>query len=151
LPIRALQDSINNSTDTALIFKLYGVLVDTLEKRLKTDLRYRTDLASYYGKRSWYGLFLKKYKESEQAGLRGLALDSRKSFIKTNLGHALLFQGKYEAALKVYADYIDDAPQYGDKTNIDVLLEDFMVLEQAGIMYKDIEKVKVVLREKEKK
>ena len=143
--VEKLNKQIQNSEDTLEIYKLYCVLIDTLEKRNKVNTSYRVPLAEACGGLSWRALFAKKFKETEKAGRGGLELDASQVYIKTNIGHALLFQGKYDEALKVYQDYVDDEQQDADKTNVEVLMEDFDALEQAGITHKDIAKVKAAL------
>ena len=91
----------------------------------------------------------KKFEEAEKISKRGLEIDSTQVFIKTNLGHALLLQGKYDEALKVYQDYANDEKQDDYKTNIEILIQDFDDLEKAGITHKDIEKVKKALQAKQ--
>ena len=110
------------------------------------DTSYRKQLAQTCGNQSWYALFIKKFKEAEKAGRRGLELDASQVYIKTNIGHALLFQDKYDEALKVYQDYADDLQNRQDKTNVEVLIEDFDALEKAGITHPDIAKVKKALQ-----
>ena len=147
--VEKLNKQIQNSEDTLEIYKLYCVLIDTLEKRNKVNTSYRVPLAEACGGLSWRALFAKKFKETEKAGRGGLELDASQVYIKTNIGHALLFQGRYDEALKVYQDYANDPPQYDYKTNLDVLLKDFDDLEAGGITHKDIEKVKKALQTKQ--
>ena len=140
-----LNEQIQNSEDTVLIYQLLGELIDTLEKRFKVDTSYREQLARACDNRARHDLFLKKFKEAEQLARRGLKIMPDYNGLKKELGHALLLQGKYDEALKVYQDYADDPPQYRVRTNVDALLKDFDDLEEAGITHKDIEKVKKTL------
>jgi Tfp pilus assembly protein PilF len=149
--ITKLENDISNSTDTTEIYGLYQTLIDTLQARFDSDKSYRASLAEAYGNQAWYALFLKKFAAAEAAGLKGLSIDPSQIFIKTNLGHALLFQDKYDEALKVYQDYAKSPPQYDGETNVQVLLEDFEALESAGISHKDLPKIKAALKAMEKR
>ena len=97
--------------------------------------------------RAWYGLFVQNYKVAEQDARRALQLDPNQSFIKSNLGHALLYQDQFDAAMKVYLDFVDDATNFGGITNKSVLLQDFDDLEAAGKGHKDMARVKAVLNQ----
>ena len=123
--------------------------MEALKNGYKGDSNARAKWAETFGSHSWDALFEKKFKEAEKVARVGLELDPQKIFIKTNLGHALLFQGKYDEALKVYKDYADDPPNRGIRTNVYVLLKDFDTLEEAGITHPDIEKVKKALQTKQ--
>ncbi len=145
--VEILVNKIEKSRDTLDIYRLYGELVSTIEKNQRLVDNYETTFAYYLSQRAWYGLFVQKYKEAEQDAQRAMRLDPNQSFIKSNLGHALLYQDQFDAAMKVYLDFVDDATNYSGITNKLVLLQDFDDLEAAGKGHKDIEKVKARLNQ----
>ena len=86
---------------------------------------------------------MKQYAESEQLAREGLAVDSTRHIIFTNLAAALLFQGKYTEAEKIYRQYMDELK--------DGFLDDFRQFAEAGVIPKeceaDVEKIKQILNE----
>ena len=103
----------------------------------------KEDYASALGGQSFYAIFAKQYAEAEQYAHEGLAVDSTKHFIYANLAAALLFQGKYTEAEKIYRQY-----KYVLK---DGFLDDFRQYAEAGVIPKeceaDVEKIKQLLSE----
>jgi len=101
-------------------------------------------LANMYGSLSWYYLFTKEHKLSEQAAYKTLEIDSTFTFVKTNLGHALLFQGKTAEAEKIYGELINESELYTA-----ALLDDFDQFERAGIIPQnaknDFERIKTAI------
>jgi tetratricopeptide (TPR) repeat protein len=77
-----------------------NILGNTIQK----DVEVAKKLSTYYGSRSWYLLFASKFNEAEQDARKGLAIDSSYIWIKGNLAHSLLFQGKYREALELYEE-----------------------------------------------
>ena len=67
-------------------------------------------------------------------------------WIKTNLAHSLLFQGRHEEALKVYKELKEQKKEKG-KSYVSICLEDLDELEKNGILHKDMNKVRVTLGE----
>jgi tetratricopeptide (TPR) repeat protein len=101
------------------------------------------DYAAAIGNQSWYAIFMKQYAKSEQLAREGLAIDSTKTFIYSNLAAALLFQGKYAEAEKLYRQY---------KSELKVsFLDDFRQYAEVGVIPKecevDVEKIKKMLNE----
>jgi len=103
----------------------------------------KEDYASTLGGQSFYAIFAKQYAEAEQYAHEGLAVDSTKHFIYANLAAALLFQGKYTEAEKIYRQY-----KYELK---DGFLDDFRQYAEAGVIppecEADVEKIKQLLSE----
>ena len=105
------------------------------------------DWRSYYtetlGSQSFYAILMKQHAESEQLAREGLAVDSSRHFIYTNLAAALLFQGKYTEAEKIYRQYKDELK--------DSFLNDFKQFAEADVIPKereaDVEKIKQMLNE----
>jgi tetratricopeptide (TPR) repeat protein len=103
----------------------------------------RSNYAESVGNQSWYALFMKQYAESEQLAREGLAVDSTQHFIYSNLAAALLFQGKYAEAEKIYRQYKSELK--------DSFLDDFRQFAEAGVIPKereaDVERIKRMLNE----
>ena len=103
----------------------------------------KSDYAGILGSQSYYALFMKQYAESEQLAREGLAVDSTKTFIYSNLAVALLFQGKYAEAEKLYRHYKSELKES--------FLDDFRQFAEAGVIPKeredDVEKIKKMLNE----
>jgi len=103
----------------------------------------RSNYAESVGNQSWYALFMKQYAESEQLAREGLAVDSTQHFIYSNLAAALLFQGKYAEAEKIYREYKSELK--------DSFLDDFRQLAETGVIPKereaDVERIKRMLNE----
>jgi tetratricopeptide (TPR) repeat protein len=101
------------------------------------------DYAGAVGSQSWYAIFMKQYTESEQLAREGLSVDSTKHFIYSNLAAALLFQGKYTEAEKIYQQYKSELK--------DGFLDDFQQFAEAGVIPKereaDVERIKKMLNE----
>ena len=99
--------------------------------------------AENLGVQSIYGLFLKQFAESEQYAREGFAVDPTKHWIAANLAHALLFQGKYAEAEKIYREYKAELK--------DSFLGDFRQFAEAGVIPKereaDVERIKRMLNE----
>ena len=86
---------------------------------------------------------MKQYAESEHLAREGLAVDSTQHFIYSNLAAALLFQGKYAEAEKIYREYKSELK--------DSFLDDFRQFAEAGVIPKereaDVERIKRMLNE----
>ena len=96
----------------------------------------------------------KQYKAAERYALVALKTDSSLHWVETNLAHALLLQGKYKEAEKIYATL--KARRYeqdSTKTYVQVLLQDFQSLECSGAVpperEADVQKIKEMLLKKE--
>ena len=103
----------------------------------------KSDYAGKLGSQSFNALFMKQFDESEQLAHEGLAVDSTQHWIATNLAAALLFQGKYAEAEKIYREYKSELK--------DGFLDDFRQLAEARVIPKeredDVEKIKQILNE----
>ena len=108
-------------------------------------------LSSAYGNFSWYQLFQKKYDSSEINARRGLNIDSTQSWIKVNLAHALLLQGKYGEAVVMYQKLRKDIyPPDNSKTFGEIFLDDLTELENRSaiptIRKEEISRIKAMLK-----
>ena len=104
-------------------------------------------LHNYYaralGNHSFSAIFMKRYAEAEQYAIEGLAVDSTRHWIASNLAAAQLFQGKYAEAEKIYLQYKEELKEG--------FLDDFKQFAEAGVIPKeyeaDVEKIKRILNE----
>ncbi|MDQ6723977.1 MAG: tetratricopeptide repeat protein, partial [Thermoproteota archaeon] len=128
---------ISKLSDTLVLEKSKKDRFELVEKILyeesKKDKEVREMLSSYYDIISWYLLFDLKFKEAEQAAKNGLLIEPTNIWIKTNLAHSFLFQGKYEDALKVYLE-IKPLKDAEGKSYAAICLEDLNELEKKGIV-----------------
>ena len=87
---------------------------------------------------SFYSIFEKQYVEAENYSKEALKVDSTKHVVYGNLAAALLFQGKYQEAEKIYRQYKSELKEG--------FLSDFEEFSKAGVIPKnreeDVEKIK---------
>ena len=90
---------------------------------------------------SFYSIFEKQYVEAEIYSKEALEVDSTKHVAYSNLAAALLFQGKYQEAEKIYRQYKSELKED--------FLSDFEEFSKAGVIPKhreeDVEKIKQLL------
>ena len=124
-------------------FQTNKELIPLMKEEYASDPSFQNDLVSTMGNQSYNALFMKDFAESERLAKDALAIDESKHWIATNLAAALLFQGKYEEAEKVYLQYKDEKK--------DSFLQDFNDFEAAGIIPEerkaDVERIKNILNE----
>jgi tetratricopeptide (TPR) repeat protein len=140
----ALRDSFKIRKDymmAATIQRERTVCVDSLQQ---VDSIYMKLSALEYDTLSWYLLFTRNFPAAEAAARRSLALDPSQDSI--NLAHALLLQGKYYEAKKLYLAFTPEEHN-DEKFNQSVLLDDLDVLETAGITHPDVAKVRILLKD----
>ena len=92
---------------------------------------------------SFYSIFEKLYAEAEAYSKEALEVDSTNHIAYSNLAAALLFQGKYQEAEKIYLQYKPEQKEG--------FLSDFEEFSKAGVIPKsreeDVEKIKKILKE----
>jgi len=92
---------------------------------------------------SFSSIFEKQYAEAEAYSKDALEVDSTQHMAYTNLAAALLFQGKYQEAEKIYRQYKSEQKEG--------FLSDFEEFAKAGVIPKnreeDVEKIKKILNE----
>ena len=109
---------------------------------------YQTDKSNYIEllngilvSQSFYSIFEKQYVEAENYSKDALEVDSTKHVAYSNLAAALLFQGKYQEAEKIYRQYKSELKE--------TFLSDFEEFSKAGVIPKhreeDVEKIKQLL------
>ena len=90
---------------------------------------------------AFYSIFEKQYAEAETYSRDALEVDSTKHIAYSNLAPALLFQGKYQEAEKIYLQYKAEWK--------DGFLSDFEEFSKVGVIPKnreeDVEKIKQLL------
>jgi len=129
----ALSTIIQYTTDTLQKYKLYGLLCDNLRINLKTNNLYKEDFVEALNNHAWYGLFLKQFKNAEIDIREGLSINSNYKFLKGNLAHALLLQGKYEVARIEYQKLKDQSFGFlGYKTYREAFIDDLKTFEKVG-------------------
>ncbi len=107
-----------------------------------------TSLANACGNYSWYLLLGKQFETAEQNARLALETDPTQMWIKVNLGHALLFQGKRENAQVIYMEIKDYTyPPEPNKTFKNIILQDLKELENQGVKHKDVAKVRKMLED----
>lgn len=146
--------------------EIYGDLIDTmqtaeekiagqqrvigaLEKACalyKNNMEIVRQLSDAYGNLAWFQLLARQYNEAEQSARKGLSTDDTRIWIKTNLAHALLLQGRFDAAMAIYTVI---KPLKNDKNEsfARICLEDLEEFDKAGIKSPGIDKVKKFLKE----
>ena len=116
-------------------------------KRNPTNAPIYQACISTFGSASWHGLFCEEYKRAEQAARIAVGLNPQKKWPMTNLGHALLFQGKKSEALKVYREIA--ALPYTEDNRFSyfykALTNDFNEFSRVGLTHVDLASVKTIL------
>ena len=120
-------------------FKRNIPLLKTLYQSDKNN--YTELLKSILVSQSFYSIFEKQYIEAENYSKEALEVDSTKHVAYSNLAAALLFQGKYQEAEKIYRQYKSELKEG--------FLSDFEDFSKAGVIPKnreeDVEKIKQLL------
>ena len=120
-------------------FKRNIPLLKTIYRSDKNN--YAELLKSILVSQSFYSIFEKQYVEAEIYSKEALEVDSTKHVVYGNLAAALLFQGKYQEAEKIYRQYKSELKEG--------FLSDFEEFSKAGVIPKnreeDLEKIKQLL------
>ena len=99
---------------------------------LDATLTLKPDDARAYGNAAWARLLAHQDREARIAALQGLVLDDKQDWIRLNLSHVYLVEGKVEQAKSFYLQG-GDAPFQEGKTRAEVVREDFAALREVGI------------------
>ena len=134
-------------SDTQRLTESEKIYMEALEirRRLAKDnpKAYKPLVAVTLGNMSFNAIFMQQYAEAEQLAREGLAVDSTKHLIYTNLAASLLLQGKYTEAEPIYRQYKDELKES--------FLDDFKQFAEAGVIPKereeDVERIKRMLEE----
>jgi len=116
------------------------------ESQKSNNQEFKKEISEILGSLSYTQILNKQFKKAESSALKGIATDSTQQWIQTNLAIALLFQGKYEEAKKIYEKLKDkEYPNDVSKTFKVVFLEDLYELEKEGITHPDVIKIRALL------
>jgi hypothetical protein len=101
----------------------------------------------HYLELAWNQLLNRKPREAIAASLKALKLSpANATMIKTNLAHAYLFENQFEKAKAIYLENRDAKLRNDQRTFSEVVLDDFIELEKAGITHPDMDKIKALLQ-----
>jgi tetratricopeptide (TPR) repeat protein len=109
---------------------------------------YVQQYAQIYGLLGVCQLFAKNFSEAESATRKALQLDEKPKWMTTNLAHAMLLQGNYAEAEKIYKSLRNKKDEKG-KLYKDVFLENLKDLESEGVFAspnENIEKARKLLK-----
>jgi tetratricopeptide (TPR) repeat protein len=109
---------------------------------------YVKQYAQIYGLLGVCQLFAKNFPAAESATRKALQLDEKQRWVTSNLAHALLLQGNYEEAEKIYKSLRNKKDEKG-KLYKEVFLENLKDLEQEGVFSlpnEHIEKIRKLLK-----
>lgn len=138
-PIEA--ETYNNRADADAKEKRYEAAVQDMEKAIQLD----PTNGDYYLGLGWYQLFNRKPRESIAASLKVLELSRGDAvLIKGNLADAYLFDNQFDKAKALYLEN-QNAKISDERSFIQMVLDDFKELQEAGITHPDIEKIKALL------
>ena len=135
---------LKGDTATALKMELQGVAgYKALVSAKNVSAETKQAAAGALGNLAWLQLKSRDPKGAAESSRQGLALDASLVWIKTNLAHALLFDGQFEEASKLYL--AERLTKVNDqKTFQDAVLEDFEKFEKHGLKYPEMEKIRVL-------
>ena len=140
--IANLYFSLERYTDSEEMYK-EALIIDNRLAKINPKV-YEHYVVEIYGKMSNLYLYMENYPKAEQSAKNGIALDSTQHWIASSLAIALLSQGKYDEAEKIYRQYKDELK--------DGFLDDIKQFSEAGLVPKeresDIEKIRHILEEK---
>jgi tetratricopeptide (TPR) repeat protein len=109
--------------DIEKAIELYGLALKAVLENMKKEKNPRK-----FQSASWYALFLTKFPEAEKYVKEGLGLNTQAHDLRSNLGHAYLFQGRKSEAILEYRKYIEQDPKRSVSGFIDSLNQDFVLL-----------------------
>jgi tetratricopeptide (TPR) repeat protein len=124
-----LSEAIKNTQEAIDIY----ALLDSSNSNVKAQLSiFKTRMARYR-------VFAGQFKEAEELARQAIEIDNTLKSAQKNLAFALLFQGKYEDALKIFTELnVDEGMKKQIMTDLDEL-------EHAGITHPDVEKIRKLL------
>jgi predicted Zn-dependent protease len=119
------------------------------QKEMKTpSSTYVKQYAQIYGLLGVCQLFAKNFRAAESATRKSLQLDENQRWVTSNLAHALLLQGNYEEAEKIYKSLRNKKDEKG-RFYKEIFLENLKDLEQEGVFAmpnESIEKIRKLLK-----
>lgn len=139
-----LVDLYSNEKNYTKAYSYNEVLIPLLKVNYEENAqRWKTEYNNKALNQSFYANLLGKFKEGEQYSLEAIEIDSTQHIAYTNLAAALLFQGKFEEAEKLYLEYKDEFKNS--------FIDDFAEFERLGVIPEerkaDVERIKAILNE----
>jgi tetratricopeptide (TPR) repeat protein len=102
----------------------------------------RDDLTQAYGDAGWHGLLAGRVKDALPLIEAALSINPDTPWNTVNLGHAHLFLGEYEQALKYYRSVKDRSRDPSSKRRYsDEILDDFALLRRLGLMLPEMARI----------
>jgi len=130
-------EHIRSKSGYARATRLYDFAAENGSDALKKHV------AGKYNDLGFSQLYIPDGKAAEASLRRGLALDPANPDLSANLAHALLLQGKYAEAEKIYLEY-KDKPYKGETYKV-AFLSALKNLEDQGVTHPDIERIMALL------
>lgn len=139
-----LVDLYSNEKNYTKAYSYNEVLIPLLKVNYEENAqRWKTEYNNKALNQSFYANLLGKFKEGEQYSLEAIEIDSTQHIAYTNLAAALLFQGRFEEAEKLYLEYKDEFRNG--------FIDDFAEFERLGVIPEerkaDVERIKAILNE----
>ncbi|MEK6258765.1 MAG: DUF2610 domain-containing protein [Planctomycetota bacterium] len=130
-------------------------LDEAIEELKKCEAQYsaemsdtnRSELAVAYNTAAYRALFRERWDDAESWARKSIEFDASDPFAYGNLGTALLFQGKYDQALKIYRAHWRDEKNGSPLGKL--VIADFEDLKKAGITHPDVVRLKAELEAKQ--
>lgn len=99
--------------------------------------------AGAFGVLSWYQLLSRDPQGAASSARKGLSFDPSQIWIKTNLAHALLFNGQLAEAINIYA--AERHTKLSDQRIFqDAVLDDFDKFEKRSVTHADVAKIRAL-------
>jgi tetratricopeptide (TPR) repeat protein len=140
---------VKNADKVAPLQKAVGFCDKLYQKEVKSpSAAYVQQYAQIYGLLGVCQLFAKNFPAAESATRKALQLDEKQRWVTSNLAHALLLQGNYEEAEKIYKSLRNKKDEKG-KPYKEIFLENLKDLEQEGVFAlpnPHIEKIRKLLK-----
>jgi tetratricopeptide (TPR) repeat protein len=140
---------VKNADKVVPLQKAVGFCDKLYQKELKTpSSTYVKQYAQIYGLLGVCQLFAKNFPAAESATRKALQLDEKQRWVTSNLAHALLLQGNYDEAEKIYKSLRNKKDEKG-KLYKEIFLENLKDLEQEGVFAlpnENIEKARKMLK-----
>jgi tetratricopeptide (TPR) repeat protein len=154
LPIDAMEIELEKTENFKEKIKIQQNIINQYRSLVSAGhKKFVYDLGAALSSLAWYNLFEQQFPAAENAAREALnptnyvkteGYDKKIEWANTNLALALLFQGKYSEAEKIYQDFKDKP--YGKATYKDTFLADLDELEKAGITHPDVAKIRALLK-----
>lgn len=142
------QDSKQVAPKTTTPQERFQVALDGIKSAEAAYAKSATDqnkiaLAGAYNAAADRGLYVQRWKDVEAWAQKSLKLNPSDGNGHANLATALLFQGKYAEALKIFRAHWNDA--LGEGTLSQAAYRDFELLAKAGITHPDMARLRAAL------